>query len=320
MDGDYHINQLESKEIFVSKLQSKFPNIVLVDEYKSIRTPIKFYCKIHNYIFSAKPLNILRSSSGCKLCSAQHRSQTSRISNDIFIERLSQISANIVPLQKYSNSKERIYVRCSICNNKWLAMPSDLLSGRSKCQKCSMKALNVSRRLSREQFIQNVHQRNVCSDTFDVLGDYSGTRNYILCRCKVCGEEWTPYANSLLNDNVSCPVCKLSKGEMRIKQWLDNKKITYCMQKSFIGLVGLNNGLLRFDFYLPDYNVLIEYQGQYHDGSVANQTDEQYSYQLEHDRRKKKFAKENNIELLEIWYKDFDNIEKLLQQHLMGKI
>lgn len=42
------------------------------------------------------------------------------------------------------------------------------------------------------------------------------------------------------------------------------------MQKEFDNLLGVKNGKLKFDFYLPTYNFLIEYQGEYHDGSITN--------------------------------------------------
>ncbi len=37
--------------------------------------------------------------------------------------------------------------------------------------------------------------------------------------------------------------------------------------------------------------------------------------QQEHDRRKKQYAKNHGIKLLEIWYWDFDNIENKLKKH-----
>ena len=41
------------------------------------------------------------------------------------------------------------------------------------------------------------------------------------------------------------------------------------------------------------------------------------SIQQEHDRRKRNYAKDHNIELLEIWYYDFNNIEQILESRLL---
>ena len=41
-----------------------------------------------------------------------------------------------------------------------------------------------------------------------------------------------------------------------------------------------------------------------------------FARQQEHDRRKREYAKQNNIDLLEIWYWDYDNIEDILSNKL----
>jgi len=114
-----------------------------------------------------------------------------------------------------------------------------------------------------------------------------------------------------------CPQCQYSKGEDRISQYLIQNNINYIAQKTFNDLKGIKGGLLSYDFYLPRYNLLIEYQGEFHDGSGGrNYTRVNLEYQQEHDRRKREYAKSNNINLLEIWYYDFDNIEQILNREL----
>lgn len=96
----------------------------------------------------------------------------------------------------------------------------------------------------------------------------------------------------------------------------------WVVDKTYPDLRGVNNGLLSYDFYIPNSNLLIEYQGEYHDGSLLGrcQSNEKFEIQKEHDRRKRKYANSHNIELLEIWYCDFDNIEKILEKELVAKI
>jgi hypothetical protein len=62
-----------------------------------------------------------------------------------------------------------------------------------------------------------------------------------------------------------CPECEYSKGETRISEYLIDNKISYVPQKVFKGLTGLKNGLLSYDFYLYDYDLLIEFQGEQHE-------------------------------------------------------
>lgn len=143
------------------------------------------------------------------------------------------------------------------------------------------------------------------------------------------------YKRCINNSNTyqfRCPYCQYSRGEERIDKYLNNVGFIninnedykcifstykyYIPQKTFEGLLGVNKGLLSYDFYIPNNNLLIEYQGEFHDGSVFNQTEEQFKIQQEHDRRKKEYALKNNINLLEIWYYDFDNIEEILNKEL----
>ena len=93
----------------------------------------------------------------------------------------------------------------------------------------------------------------------------------------------------------------------------------YKPQKEYDGLLGLGNGNLSYDFYLPSYNLLIEYQGGQHEKYIKgfHKTKNDFIIQQEHDRRKKQYAEDNNIKLLPIWYWDFDNIEEILDKELI---
>lgn len=129
-----------------------------------------------------------------------------------------------------------------------------------------------------------------------------------------------------------CPECQYSKGEKRIEEYLllnnwikieekifnelnENDKY-YIPQKTYDKLIGLGNGLLSYDFYLPQYNLLLEYQGEFHDGTAYQQSKEKFLKQQEHDKRKREYANKNNIRLLEIWYWDYENIDKILDKEL----
>lgn len=70
-------------------------------------------------------------------------------------------------------------------------------------------------------------------------------------------------------------------------------------------------------FYLPEYKLLIEYQGQFHDGSTSMALKEKYfDKQQLNDKLKKDYAKNNGYNLLEIWYYDFDNTESIIDKFI----
>ena len=122
------------------------------------------------------------------------------------------------------------------------------------------------------------------------------------------------------NAGFCCPECSNSKGEKKIEAYLNLNKLIFVPEKKFDGLLGLGNGLLSYDFYMSECNTLIEYQGEFHDGGGHAYTKLNIARQREHDRRKKQYAKDNGIELLEIWYWDFDNVEKILNEYFAGLV
>ena len=137
-----------------------------------------------------------------------------------------------------------------------------------------------------------------------------------------------------------CPRCIIWKGEKRIEDWLMSNgyiKITkieyfklnnidkeinkyYITQMKFNKLVGINNGLLSYDFYLPNNSICIENQGEQHKKFCKrfHKTKKDFEKQVEHDRRKKQYCIDNNINLLEIWYWDYENIKSILDKEFKG--
>ena len=108
-----------------------------------------------------------------------------------------------------------------------------------------------------------------------------------------------------------CPKCspKRSKGEIFISNYLKNKGIKFIPQFRF-----QEEPKLSYDFYLPEYNLLIEYQGQQHYEPVEHfGGEEKFRIQQERDKKKRKMAQEKNIELLEISYLDYDKIQNILE-------
>ncbi len=145
-----------------------------------------------------------------------------------------------------------------------------------------------------------------------------GSEKYIWWKCLECGHEWKATPNNRTNINCNCPECNKPKGEKEVNKILCLYNIFFIPQKEFDGLLGLGDGNLSYDFYLPNYNLLIEYQGEQHEKYVPglHKSKNKFKQQQEHDKRKKEYALKHNINLLEIWYYDFDNIEEILLKKL----
>jgi len=142
---------------------------------------------------------------------------------------------------------------------------------------------------------------------------------YAWWQCKECNCEWETKISNRVNGR-NCPECNESKGELKIREWLRYKNYNYIPQKQFNGLVGIGNGLLSYDFYLPDHKLLIEFQGEQHERFCkgVHKTVEDFIKQQEHDKRKKEHSLRNEYDFLEIWYYDFDNIEEILEEYFIN--
>lgn len=146
-------------------------------------------------------------------------------------------------------------------------------------------------------------------NTFSVVDKTTKKNTLILLKCKTCGTE---YINTKTNDIKRCPLCfpedwaskKQSKGERKIIKFLEENSIKYIPQKIFEELKGDTESPLRFDFFLPDYNMCIEYQGKQHFFPYDNTEKERQALlkRQRYDKKKEEYCKNKNIYLEKINY------------------
>lgn len=292
----------KTHEEFVEQLQIINKNIEIIGEYTGAREKIKCKCLIDKNIWYTTPNNLLFGH-GCPVCYGNKKK-----SNSDFLKELNSKNSNIKIKSEYINNFSNISCECKVCGYSWNSTPHRLLSTNG-CPKCSGKA-----KRTQEQFLDEIKQIN---KNIIILSEYQSRFKTVKCKCLIDGHIWFPIVNNLLLGE-GCPICRASKGEKRIYNWRLKHNIIFEAQKSFCGLVGDNKGNLKYDFFLPDYNLLIEYQGNFHDNSIHNnfQSQEQYERQKKYDNLKREYANINKIDLLEIWYLDFNNIEEILNDKL----
>lgn len=107
-----------------------------------------------------------------------------------------------------------------------------------------------------------------------------------------------------------CPICKTSKGERIIKEYLDENDIEYIPQYK-IRYRDMKRSSL--DFYLAKYNLAIEYDGiQHFEPREHFGGEDQFAIQVKNDLYKEKYCKKEKINLLKIHYKDKIDIPYLI--------
>ena len=181
------------------------------------------------------------------------------------------------------------------------------------CPYCAntYKGGHIGKKLTIEEAQERIDE--VYGGEYEIIKDKNdGWSRKGLIGHTICGKIFSAQPRDLLYHS-HCPCYTInSKGENEIEKILNELNINYEKQKRLDEIKKA-----PFDFYLPDYNLLIEFQGRQHYEPVSKFGGEkQFIIQQEIDKRKKEIAQKAGFELLEISYKDKSLIKEILVQRL----
>ena len=277
-------------------------NIEVVGKYVNNATNILHRCKIDGNVWSARPNNILNGK-GCPLCKNRKLYNDRVKTHKQYVEELSKINPSVAVIEPYINTMTKIKHKCLIDGCEWHVAPNSILSGHG-CPMCS-----GNKKKTQMEYVDCLY--NINPDV-EVLGDYINSQTLITHKCKKCGILWDAMPNSMLCGH-GCPVCSGSKGEKAIKQYLDEYNIVFDPQHTFNNCKSIY--VLPFDFYLPEYQACIEYDGIQHFKPIDFFGGEDgFQKTKQRDEIKTNYCKENNIPLLRIRYDE--DITKALDNFL----
>lgn len=144
-----------------------------------------------------------------------------KTNTDEYIEKLASKGIDVDVIGEYESSSSRIKVKCVKCGHVWAPRADTLLSGGSSCKVCGNVKNGKAHLKSHEIYIDEVETRN---PTVEILGIYKKASERIHAKCRICGYEWNPVANSLVRKKPSaCPECGKSKMVKTRKKNKDNK-------------------------------------------------------------------------------------------------
>lgn len=305
------MRKTKSHETYVKELEELNNGIKVIDKYVKSNTKITHECK-YGHQWKATPANILNAH-GCPVCSG-HKACLDNclavINPKLSSEWHPTKNGSLTPYCVLQQSNKKVWWLCNECNHEWTATIDHRTNG-TGCTNCFKKGMSIRLSKSHERYL---YELNVSDISIKPLEQYRGAHTKILHQCEN-NHKWLVTPGHILHDR-GCPICKESKGEKRIRKWLIDNSIKFDSQKEYDGLVGKGGGFLSYDFYIPKLNTLIEFQGIQHEKYVKGLHKNAYAFkrQIEHDKRKKEYAIQNNIKLLEIWYWDFENIENVLTE------
>lgn len=244
---------------------------------------------------------------GCRLRKGATRScgcfQKESIANKTKKDLVGQVFGRLTVVKDSGKRKEnRIIWTCKCeCGNICEVSTNSLTRGNTASCGCLQKEMVSS--LNRKDL---TNQRFGMLTALSPLSERKDNKIVWLCRCD-CGTECKVTSSRLINGHTQSCGCLKSKGELEIAQILIENNIEYEKEKKFEDL-----GLYRYDFYLPQYNRLIEFDGEQHFKQVKNWGN--LASQKERDALKTEYAISHQIELVRIpyWERGHINIEKLL--------
>jgi very-short-patch-repair endonuclease len=101
-----------------------------------------------------------------------------------------------------------------------------------------------------------------------------------------------------------------SIGEKKLEIILSSINIDFIREYEFFDCINpLTRNRLRFDFYIPKHNMLIEFDGRQHHSLLNNQSGNDFNKQIYRDSIKNKYCIDNNIKLVRFKSSDYSDLE-----------
>ena len=195
--------------------------------------------------------------------------------------------------------KKPIYVKCLKCGKESYEYYHNLRIGHKKCN-CNLDK-KFTLHFSTEDFIKKWHFLNKENFTLVDGEEYKNRNSKYKIKCNNCGKEDIRWGISLIDGPIRCKYCNIgSKFELLIAHILDDFKIKYIREYP----IQVDNKNYRFDFFIPEYKTVIEYNGEQHYRAIDYFGGEEKLKKTQlSDNTKKKYCEEKGYILKIFSYK-----------------
>ena len=223
-----------------------------------------------------------------------------KLTQDQFIEKSKLVHGEKFnySLVNYVDCKTKVKIICKE-HGEFEQTPDSHLYNRRGCILCSNRSKDINIFIKKAKLIHG--------NKYDYsLVKYNNCKQKVIIVCKIHGE-FTQIPDAHINLKQGCPICKSSKGELAIKQILDTKNIKYIQQFKFNDC--RSKQPLPFDFYLPEHNICIEFDGEQHFRPYRYSNNQEknelkFKQTQTNDKIKDEYCHDNNIHLIRIPYTD----------------
>lgn len=283
-----------TKELFAAEAAIVHNGLYTYDNFEWInkRTKGDIYCTKHNIYFQQTPVHHL-AGQGCPKCRYEKSAKSKTKPFEFVLERCFQVHGDKYTYhpETYVNGYTEMTITCPVHGN-FTQTPNNHISFGQGCPSCARERTIEAHRLDTEEYKRRAIARH--GDLYDYSElDYIDSESEVKIRCKKHGFFKQIARNHLFGQG--CPVCKSSKLELEIRQFLIDSDIEFIEQYNRQWL-----GLQKLDFYLPKYKVGIECQGKQHFFEEYQFGSDEDAYKLNQERDKAKLQKciDNGVKLL----------------------
>ena len=247
------------KNNFISKSNEKYnnkydyKNIIYINNDKCV----DIVCPEHG-IFRQSPSNHLKH--GCVKCNKEIKLNFN-FNNFLSKSGITHNYKYFYIKETFLNIKNDVFIICP--DHGFFKQNAYRHSRGSKCPKCDIIYRAKSSRLLQSEAIRKLIDKH--GDRYDYsLVEYVDYKSNINIICKRHGVFSQKYSVHYMGHG--CSLCNMSNGELRISEYLDNMSFLYIKEHTFDDCKYINK--LRYDFYIKDLNLCIEYDGIQHFKSI----------------------------------------------------
>lgn len=163
------------------------------------------------------------------------------------------------------------------------------------CPICGNEKVSRALAFTQEEFLKKAKECHKNKYDYSKV-NYINVETKVIIICKKHGEFLQTPHNHL--NGAGCPKCKRSRLEKELVSFFSDNCIKFEEQKQWNWL-----GKRKVDFYLPDYNIVVECQGLQHYvksnfGSTKKSAESMFSYIKNSDNFKKEKCEENGIKVV----------------------
>ena len=324
------------KKIESLKPKRQFEFIGFKDEIRNRDSRIYIKCSIHNEIRCTTIGDFLRSKDGgCRHCAGDEAIHPNMLSNKQIYEKLITKFGDYYdfsPILKEEelggmSGKRLITFICPKHGIKTLNLSS--LMGKENNIPCSDCALEFYREQDKNECIKNIQEAIIWRNkTYGLNYKFIGfdreyvnkNKLYALIKCITHNTVFKVKPRLFIEGSTitKCEQCDLNRYKYedacyKVLTSIGLKVIRQHPVKCYDDILNKNR-TLNVDFYLPDLNIIIEYDGcqHYMFNTRFHKTLDDYRDQVRRDIIKNQYCKDNNIPLLRITYRDNKRIDEII--------